>query len=228
MQRSGGRRWGSALTWAGLLGAAMVLSGFERARAGAVEGRTFRVLVDQKPAGSYHMTISSQDDGTYVVTGQADIRVTVLRITAYHYSYNGTEVWKDGRLIRLNSTTDDDGQRFAVSAVAEGEGLRVRVNGQERLAPGEVWTTSCWRLPAAKFRNAALVLLDADTARELHGNLMYVGTDRVNVAGQAQDCAHYRVTGDTQLELWFDGGERLVRQESVEQGHRTVLEMVGR
>src|SRR5207253_660929 len=159
--------------------------------------------------------------------GQVDVHVRFALVVNYKYTYRGTETWKDDRLFRLDSTCDDDGQRYTVHAEADGNRLRVTVNGAERAVRPDVWTTSCWRLPPAQYRNAALVLLDADTGREIAGRLQYVGTSKVDVAGQTQECVHYRVTGGTKLELWYDAQERLVRQESQEQGHATVLQIIG-
>jgi hypothetical protein len=214
--------WTSA--WLLWIGVVMLVPNLSRAVAADVEYRDFQVAIDGKPAGEYHLTINRRDDGTLVVTGQADVHVKYLAIYNYTYSYRGTETWKDGKLVRLDSTSNDDGKRFTVAARTDNNALQVTVNGQQRAVPADVWTTSCWRLPDAKYRNRALVLLDVDTGKEIAGTLQYVATGTLNVAGQAQDCAHYRVTGGTQLELWYDAQERLVRQESLEQGHRMVLE----
>jgi hypothetical protein len=148
-------------------------------------------------------------------------------VYTYTYSYRGTEVWKDGKLVRLDSTSNDDGKRYTVAAMAEDNSLRVKVNGQERTTSPEVWTTSYWRLPDARFRNQAVPLLDADTGRDIRGNLQYLGTQQIQVAGKVQDCAHYRVTGGVKVDLWYDQQERLVRQEALEDGHRIVLEITG-
>jgi hypothetical protein len=45
------------------------------------------------------------------------------------------------------------------------------------------------------------------------------------VAGQVQNVNHYRLSGKVAVDVWYDGSERLVRQEWVEEGHRTVLEL---
>jgi hypothetical protein len=37
---------------------------------------------------------------------------------------------------------------------------------------------------------------------------------------------HYRLTGKMNIDLWYDGSERLVRQEWLEQGHKTVVELI--
>jgi hypothetical protein len=35
------------------------------------------------------------------------------------------------------------------------------------------------------------------------------------------------VRGGVQVDVWYDQNERLVHQESLEDGHRTVLEITG-
>src|SRR5262249_20978755 len=110
---------------------------------------------------------------------------------------------------------------------AGSNGLRVKVNGQERAIRPDVWTTTYWRLPDARWRNAAVPLLDCDTGKEINATLKYVGTSQINVAGQAQNCVHYQLTGGVQVDVWYDQNERPVRQESIEDGHKTVLEITG-
>jgi hypothetical protein len=184
--------------------------------------------VDGKHGGEYHMTITRQDDGTTVLTAHANVRLSYVGgLYKYTYSFRGNEVWKDGRLVRMDSASNDDGKQFSVNAVADGNALRVRVNGQEHASRPDVWTTTYWRLPDAQYRNRGVPLLDADTGRDINGALQYVGTSQLTVAGQVKTCTRYRVTGGVQVELWYDDQERMVRQESVEDGHRMLLELTG-
>jgi hypothetical protein len=196
------------------------------AAAANTESRDFAVRVNDKPAGEYHMTITRQEDGSVSMTGQADIHFTVYLIKKYSYVYRGTEVWKGGRLLRLDSSCDDDGKKFSVSAASDGTTLRVRVNGQDHISRGEVWVTSYWCLPTMDQRNHAVPLLDADTGRDITAALHFVGGAKVNVEGRPADVSHWRLTGGVQVELYYDSQERLVREEFVEDGYRTVLELV--
>jgi hypothetical protein len=207
-----------------VLGASMIAGGTQAAAA-QTEVRDFAVVVDGKKAGNYQMTVTGQDDGSVVMTGKATIEVRYL-VYKYRYSYSGREVWKSGRLIELASSCNDNGKAFNVTARAENDGLRVRVNGGERLTRADVWTTSYWSLPDAKFRNNNVPLLDADTGKDIKGRLSYVDTQQINVAGRIQNCDHYRVTGTpSPIDLWYDGQGRLVLQTFVEQGHRTTIQM---
>ncbi len=211
----------------GLALLAVVVLAAPKVRAADTEVREFSVSVDGKRAGQYTMTITRQDDGSSRMTAAAEIRLSFLAgLKTYTYAFGGTEVWaKDGRLLRLESNSNDDGKRFTVLATAEGKELRVRVNGQERTTRPDVWVTTYWRLPGADQRNQAIALLDADTGKDIVARLQYVGPAQVNVAGQMQNMAHWRLSGGAQVELWYDGAERLVREEFVEDGHRTVLEL---
>src|SRR5262249_11818743 len=122
-------------------------------------------------------------------------------------------------------TTDDNGHRYVVTAAAEAAGLRVRVNNVERIAKPDVWLTSYWSLPAPALRDKTIPIIDADNGRDLEGKLTFVKNEQRNIAGQVVAVNHYKLTGRVNVDLWYDGSDRLVRQEWVEQGYRTVLEL---
>lgn len=190
------------------------------------ETRDYTVRIDGKPAGECHVAITRHDDGTTTMSAQIDIKYTMYLVKNYVYSYRGTETWRDGRLLRLESSTTDDGKKFNVTALADSANLKVIANGVERTTRGDSWLTTYWALPAQAQRNRSLNLVDADTGRDLNAQLNYVGAAQVNVAGQGTTVAHWRVSGIAQAEVYYDSQERLVRQESVQDGYRTLIELV--
>ncbi|HYT88348.1 MAG TPA: DUF6134 family protein [Gemmataceae bacterium] len=213
-------------TWTtGLL--ALLVVACASAQAGAqTEVREFSVQVDGKPAGQYTMTITKHDDGSESMSGQATVRVKHV-LGTYTFTYQGVERWKGGRLVELKSSSNDNGKRFTVSAAAEGNVLRVNVNGAVRQLSGDSWTTTYWRLADARFHNQSVPLLDADTGKEMSGRLQYVGVEEVNLGSQAQKCYHFRVSGPAAADLWFDGSQRLVREDMTVDGHRSVFHLTG-
>jgi hypothetical protein len=94
------------------------------------------------------------------------------------------------------------------------------------VASPDVWVSTYWRLPPARFRNQNVPLIDADTGKDLNATLRFVGMENTPVAGQSVQCAHWRITGGVQVDLWYDGYDRLVREESIEDGHKTLLELI--
>jgi hypothetical protein len=194
------------------------------ARAADIETRDFNVLVEGKPTGEAHMTIHKQEDGHTVVTTDTDILVKLL-VGQYRYAFRGRELWKEGRLVRLDSTCNDDGKVFVVSATAEGDKLRLKVNNNDKLLRGDLWLTSYWAEPTGK-ANQDLGLLDADSGKELTARVQLVGVEQRVVAGQNVNVTHYKLTGKQgTTDLWYDGNNRLVRQEWVEDGRKVVTEL---
>lgn len=189
------------------------------------ETREFAVRVDGKPAGSFRLVVQEDESGKITVAAQADVRVRYL-VYNYVYQFRGTEIWKDGKLDQLESNTTDDKKQFAVQAWNDGKDLHIKSNGVERLTRPDVWTSTYWRLPEARFRNQPVPLIDVDTGKDIRASLQYVGVNSVKVNGELANCSHYRVVGSVQVDLWYDSQDRLVRQESVEEGHRTLLELV--
>ena len=213
------------LRWSCVVLGVLAVTGPLRAAAEA-ETRDFAVFVDGRKSGEVHMTISRQDDGATAVSCDTDVRVGAI-ITLYRYSYRGRELWKDGRLLRFESKANDDGKELAVSATAAADGLRVRANDGEHTAAADAWPTSYWAQPDAKLADQTVPLLDADTGRDLSAKVQFLGPEKLGPDGQQQTVQHVRLTGKgVGMDLWYDDARRLARQEWVEQGHRSVIELM--
>jgi hypothetical protein len=205
----------------------LLTAGAGLAVATETEVREFTLFVNNKHAGQSTISITRADDGTETMSAQVNLKVKHI-LGTYTYSYQGTEVWRGGRLLQLASQCNDDGKMFEVQANAEGDQIKVRVKGQERRLRGDVWTASYWKLPDARFYNQTVPVLDPDNGMDMNGRLEYVGISQVQIGGKAQNCYHFRVTGvPNTTELWYDGALRLVRQEFTEKGHRITVHLTG-
>jgi hypothetical protein len=204
------------------------------ASASETEAREFTIQVDGKASGHYIATITKQDNGIISMQATASTEVTFL-LKTYRYKFEGTEHWApapNGRLLQLTAKCEDDGKKFDVSAMAEKETLRLTVNGKERNCRWDVWTTSYFQLPDKRFHDKQVPLLDNDTGKEYLAQLKVVGVEQLNIGGQMQKCQHFRLTGGPAptIDLWYDGQDRLVREEFTEDGKRVtfVLQAVRR
>jgi hypothetical protein len=208
-----------------LLALAAALACAAPAAAADVETRDYSISVDGKHAGDAHMTINRQDDGTTAMSCDTDIKIGGP-LLGYRYSYRGREVWKDGRLQRFDSKTNDNGKQYVVAATAEDDVLRVRVNDAERKTRADAWPTSYWAQPDPQLDGKTVPLLDADTGRDLEAKVQFVAAERSGPDGQPPAVQHVKLSGKVDVDLWYDEAKRLVRQEWVEEGtHHTVLEL---
>ena len=206
--------------------AATFLGASPSARGDGVETREFAAKIDGNLVGQYRMTITPRVDGSVTMTGEADLKLTKLGIIpAYHYTYRGTETWKSGRLTNFQSSTDDDGTKYTVAGSADRGGFRLKVNNAERIVRPDVWTTSYWQLPEARRRNGSVPILDADDGKTMAGAIRHLGVEQLAIAGQSCNCAHYRITGPNMVDAWYDGQDRLVREEWTEKGHKVQMEL---
>lgn len=145
-----------------------------------------------------HVVAFHRSNGRLLVDIGIDISVSFAFIPVFHYRHRNREVWEQGRLVALDSTTEDDGRRFSVTARLEAAGLRVSGAEGSFLAPPDILPTSYWN-PETVFQRR---LLDSQ-----HGRLLEVETAfvREEVLESGVPARRYRVSGDLDLELWYAG-----------------------
>jgi len=186
----------------------------------ADDNRTFQVYVDNKPAGQTVMKVADKD-GTTECSVSVRVEVRAL-LGKYQYSLDATETWKDGKLLGLRSTCNDDGTKHDVTLTSDGTTATLKADGKTIKGKAAVWPTTYWRLPPAA---GDLTLIDSDTGKLIAAKLEKVGAEKVRVLGADKEATKYRLTGGLDVTLWYDAGGRLVRESFVESGHRTVLEL---
>jgi hypothetical protein len=194
------------------------------------ETRVFRIFVDGTERGQCTMQIRRRDDGTDWVGGNASL---LFNYYVYKYRFNsgGAAVFRDGRLVEMDRTANFNGTQYHVTASATQQGLVVDANGRSSLNSPELWSTTCYQLPKhweAEASSGArrIMVLDADKGGRLLGRLQRVGDETIDIAGEQKPCVHYRVTGDVDVHLWYDARLRLVRRQSVESGHKVLMDLV--
>jgi hypothetical protein len=190
------------------------------------EQREFVIYVNGKEAGQSTMVINQQDDGVTYLTANLNVKFQQL-VLSYTLAVEAAEWWRDGRLVGLKSSTTENGKKSEVVVSQEANQLRARINGQDRNLRPETWTSSFWKLPDAKYHNKNIPVFEVDTGKEYSVQLQLVGTEQLTVMNRPQSCFHFRLTGGPgPVDLWYDQYHRLVRQESVELGHKTIVQMV--
>lgn len=164
--------------------------------------RRYRVLRGGDDIGSQSVTVR-RDGGHIEVDVTVEIRVRILGITAYRYEMANTEVWDDGRLMRMDARTDDDGTRDFARARREGGRLLVEGSGFSGEAPEDAATTTYWTPDFLGRRT----WISTQTGRLLSVSATRRGTVDLALPSGKVAAEKWQVTGDLDLELFYAGGE---------------------
>ncbi|WP_340119518.1 DUF6134 family protein [Pelagibius sp. 7325] len=155
----------------------------------------FDIRRDGSSIGGHHVVFRRAGERLEVDI-DIDIAVNLAFIPLFAYSHRNREVWQDGRLLSLESETDDDGQRYTVSARAEGGVLRVTGSGGDFQAPADTLPTSYWNPRTVEQTR----LLDSQHGRLLAVESRLLGEERLDGGKTAR---RYRLSGDLDLDLWY-------------------------
>lgn len=159
-----------------------------------------------------------QVDGDRVEVTQ-EIEVSALFITLYSRSHRRVETWSEGRIVRIEATTDDDGTPFELLIEAEGEGYRRTVNGVTESFGADYGFAPDWNLAVADRPKA----LSAQTD-EIYDPLIMErqGRDLVNLEldSGSYKTQRWEASGAFERNLWYDEEGRLVKMLFQSRGAR--------
>jgi hypothetical protein len=158
----------------------------------------FEALRDRSPLGWHRLRFRREGDLLHVEIA-IDFEVSFAFLIFYRYRHRNHEVWQGDRLVRLDATTDDDGERFEVRARAEGERLLVEGSGGRLELPGDTLTTSYWHERTVE-RGEWLNTQDGRLARS---TVTARGIERIKAGGREVDAARYTLEGDIDSDLWY-------------------------
>ena len=158
----------------------------------------FRVTRDGEPLGRHTLNFRQESDGLHVEIDIA-LEVKFAFLTLFSYRHHNHEIWRDGRLVALETRTDDDGEMFWVRAQATNDGLRVENANGVYTAPSGIIPTSYW--------NAATVtqsqLLDTQTGAIRQVQVTPAAEESVILEGRPAMARKYRMSGDLEMDLWY-------------------------
>jgi hypothetical protein len=189
-----------------------------------VEIRDFDVRVDNKLRGTHRLAIKKDGD-THQVGIQTDIKIDLI-VYAYVFTFRGTEVWREGQLLKSEIRCVDGGKERTFALKTTGAKQEVIFNGKPVAAsPRHIMTTAYWRLPAEEMQEKPFRVINVDNAKSGNASIEFVGKNKITIDGKAVLCRHCKIDGPSPAELWFDENGLLVHQKSIEEGHNVELKL---
>ena len=159
---------------------------------------------DQIGATTVRLHRKGRETTAEVVT---EVRVKIAFVTVYRYEQTETERWVDGRLMALNSVTDDNGTLHKVTATSRGNVLAVNADGKTSEVDPAVMPVSLW--------NAALVqktiALDTQDGSLVKLSVVDHGKEQLVLQGQPRTAHHYSIHTTFPQEVWYDESRQLIK-----------------
>lgn len=191
-------------------------------RAAQPQTLAYWVRRDGTPIGEHRIAFAPTPAGGQEVRFTTDIAVKIAFITAFRFTHRATETWDgDGRLLALDSHTDDDGTEHRVQAAAGSGGLTVETGQGTRVLPADTLVHDHWN-PANRRRDSLLSIYDGTT---LAVSFTDAGSETVTVNDQSVTARRFEATGDLTRRFWFDDTDRLVKVGFESRGSAVTYEL---
>jgi hypothetical protein len=184
---------------------------------------TFAVFRNGENIGRHVITFEHKGSER-VVTVDVDITVRALGVAAYRYAHHANEVWVGEQLQSMQSTTDDNGRRYSVSAQRVGANLKVEHTSTGPVAsaaydgfqapdvsretlPASMIPTSQWNFRQVK----QSTLLNSQYGTPAHVTIVPGPRELVKTSKRSVEATRYTCNGDLRMHLWFDDQGRWVK-----------------
>jgi len=178
----------------------------------------FRVFLDDKEIGFHHFYLD-QEGVTKRLRSVADFEYKLMFVTLYEYEHENNETWNGDCLHQIESSTDANGQPFAVNG-SRGNGA-FTVSGEKGQAelPECIMTFAYWN-PAFLKEDR---LLNSQNGEFLEVNVSEPVREERMIQGQLRPSYRYKlVAKDLKLDLWYSEDDQWLGLESEARGGRTL------
>ena len=187
--------------------AAIVGSGLALpARSAHPVDRNFTVLRDGRSIGAHSITMARNGDET-VVDVEVEMAVKMAFITVFRLEHSNRETWRHGRLVKIDTKTNDNGKDYKIAGTAKGSSFELVVNDEVLSIPSTIIPTSYWN-PATVEQT---VLLNSANGKLLDVAINRTETEQVKAWYGEVPADKYEMRGDLDLDLWYDADKHLVR-----------------
>jgi hypothetical protein len=150
--------------------------------------------------GTHVLTFTPTGDGL-VVHVVMDLVYKIMGLTLYRYSHRATETWAGDQVVALECSTDDNGTRYTLSGRREAGGFVIQGNKTARyIAPANAMPATHWNR-----RELDGPWINTQDGKLLRPKIVAGATETIPAAnGATTRGRHYTLTGDAQLDMWYD------------------------
>lgn len=182
---------------------------------------SFEVRRNGDPVGR-HETRFVMDNGLLRVTSEMALKVKVLFVTAYTFTYDTVSSWCGNTLTSLTARVNDNGKTKDIRAAQMPAGLRIDGPAGQFAVDGPLFPTEHWN-PAVLKDNRVLNTLTGKVATV---QITDKGDDLVETKTGMIPARHYTYSGDFSADVWYDKAGRWVKLQFVTKKDKSVIDYI--
>ena len=168
----------------------------------------FDIYRNNKLIGT-HIFSFEKLDGQLAVKSEINFKIKKLGIVFYTYHVKGTEIYEDGKLIKFNSKTNQNGKEKYVNMILENEEYTIDGSSYQGKAPEDYLLGTWWNHSIVK----AEAQISAVSGRIIKQEVTFLGKENIKLNEKSYNALHFNfVSTDKKLakgkklntDVWYD------------------------
>ena len=168
----------------------------------------FDIYRNNKHIGK-HIFSFKKSEGQLAVESEINFKIKKLGIVFYKYHVNGKEIYKDGKLIKFNSKTDQDRKKKYVNIKLEDGEYIIDGSSYKGKAPTNYMLGTWWNHSIVK----ATAQISAISGRIIKQKVTFLGKKTIELGNKSYDTLHFNFSStDKKLDkdkklnthVWYD------------------------
>ncbi|MBM3504628.1 MAG: hypothetical protein FJX65_12235 [Alphaproteobacteria bacterium] len=181
---------------------------------GYTELLDFAVSRSGSTIGYHRLDFRDVGEETHVAV-DVELQIKLGFVTLFRYEHHNREIWKAGRLLRLETKTNDDGTKYEVTGEQTSGGLRVKTLRGEDTYPAGTMSATYWNMATIKQH----ALLDTQRGGLLKVEVAPGPAEEVELGnGTKVQAKRYDLKGDLNITLWYTEDGRWVAMQFAARG----------
>jgi len=168
----------------------------------------FDIYRNNNHIGKHIFSFKRTDDKLYV-DSEINFEIKKLGISLYKYHVKGTEIYKDGKLIKFNSKTNQNGKEKYVNLILEDGELIIDGSSYKGKVPTDYLLGTWWNHGIAK----ANAQISAVSGRIIKQKVTFIGKEKLKLNNKTYEALHFnfsstdkKLNKDKRLntDVWYD------------------------
>ena len=156
-----------------------------------------------------HIFSFKKSEGKLIVESEINFIIKKLGITLYKYHVKGIEVYEDGKLIKFNSKTDQNGKAKYVNIKVENNEQIIDGSSYKGKAPLDYLLGTWWNHSIVE----AKAQISAVSGRIINQKATFLGEETIKINGKSYETLHFnfsstdkKLAKDKKLntDVWYD------------------------